>query len=202
MAAAFAAVLAANTPLETLRLAHCNLDAAGLGALCDALPRNTRLRTLDIRGNPMPAGFMRHRLLPAVRANTGLRNLLVSSTGLTNDDDAAVQRRRGASSLRADAFDAAACQRWTKAQRAHGQQTMQLPLDFLFVLRRPSRCAVRARRHAARQHALSAVLPAACDKLACKVGSTTASFWNLRCAAVCASCCCTRDARRVICIHS
>ena len=88
MAAAFAAVLAANTPLQTLNLARCNLDAAGL---LDALPRNTRLRTLDISGNPVPAGFMRDRLLPAVRANTGLRSLVVSTTGLTKDDEAAVQ---------------------------------------------------------------------------------------------------------------
>ena len=91
LATAFAAALAADTPLQKLNLARNNLDAAALGALLDALPRNTRLRTLDISGNPMPVGFMRHRLLPAVRANTGLRSLLVSTTGLTKDDEAAVQ---------------------------------------------------------------------------------------------------------------
>ena len=62
--------------MRTLRLEHCYLGEAGLGPLCDALPLNGHLRELDISHNHAPAGFTRARLLPAVRANTGLRTLL------------------------------------------------------------------------------------------------------------------------------
>ena len=48
-----------------------------LGPLCDALPRNTRLRTLNISHNSMTREFAAQRLLPAVRANTTLQHLKV-----------------------------------------------------------------------------------------------------------------------------
>ena len=68
-------------------MSNCHLREAGLGALLDALPRNTHLRELEIRGNDPPAGFMRARLLPAVRANTGLRRLLTTQPFLDPADD-------------------------------------------------------------------------------------------------------------------
>ena len=84
-AAALAALLAADAPaLTELLLEDCRLGEAGLGLLCDALPRNSHLRLLDIRYNGVPAAFFRDRLLPAVRANTGLRKLLVR--GIYADD--------------------------------------------------------------------------------------------------------------------
>ena len=43
--------------------------------IAGALPRNTHLRFLDISHNRMSAAFERDTLLPAVRANTGLRVL-------------------------------------------------------------------------------------------------------------------------------
>ena len=93
---ALAALLAADAPaLTELDVSYCRLGGeAGLGPLCDVLPCNSHLRTLDFRGNDMrecPTGFMRARLLPAVRANTGLRKLWVR-TGwgdVVGDDDAA-----------------------------------------------------------------------------------------------------------------
>ena len=86
--AALAALVAADAlALVELDVSNCHLREAGLGALLDALPRNTHLRELEIRGNDPPAGFMRARLLPAVRANTGLRRLLTTQPFLDPADD-------------------------------------------------------------------------------------------------------------------
>jgi hypothetical protein len=46
-----------------------------MGALIDALPRNTHLRKLNLEVNGCTEAFMRDRLLPAVRANTSLQHL-------------------------------------------------------------------------------------------------------------------------------
>ena len=90
--AALAALLAADAPaLTDLGVANCNLGAAGLGALIDALPRNSHLRELDIRNNTVPAGFMRARLLPAVRGNTSLRDLRVGAYGEAANDNTLAQ---------------------------------------------------------------------------------------------------------------
>ena len=87
--AALAALLDADAPaLTKLQVQECSLGEAGLGAVLDALPRNSHLRELEISHNRVPAGFMRARLLPAVRANASLRTLLVS-THLEQADDAA-----------------------------------------------------------------------------------------------------------------
>jgi hypothetical protein len=51
-----------------------------------ALRHNTHLRTLDCCENGLTEAFSRNVLLPAVRANTGLRHLVVSVAG---DDDSA-----------------------------------------------------------------------------------------------------------------
>ena len=79
--AALGALLAADAPpLTELFLKRCHLGEAGLGPLCDALPHNAHLLTLDICSNRTHAGFVRDRLLPAVRGNTSLRTLLLSSS--------------------------------------------------------------------------------------------------------------------------
>ena len=84
---ALAALLAANAPaLTELHMRGCGLGEAGVGALLDGLPRNTHLRVLDISNSRVPAGFLAARLLPAVRANTGLRKLLAD-----DDDESSVE---------------------------------------------------------------------------------------------------------------
>ena len=74
--AALGALVAADAAaLEELDVSYCCLANKGLGPLVDALPRNTRLRTLNCLANFMTEAFARDRLLPAVRANTSLRVL-------------------------------------------------------------------------------------------------------------------------------
>jgi hypothetical protein len=81
--AALGALVAANAPaLHELDVSWSELADAGLGPLVDALPRNTHLRTLNLSdgdGQGMSEAFVRDRLLPAVRANSSLREL---DTGL------------------------------------------------------------------------------------------------------------------------
>ncbi len=74
---AFGRLLLADAPaLQMLRISYCGLNDAGLGPLFDALPRNTHLRGLHCGlGNNMSEAFARDVLLPAVRANTSLREL-------------------------------------------------------------------------------------------------------------------------------
>ena len=75
--AALGALLASNTPaLEVLRLSNAALGDAGLGGLCDALPRNTHLSELDLHRAGVSEAFARNVFLPAVRANTSLRVLI------------------------------------------------------------------------------------------------------------------------------
>jgi hypothetical protein len=74
--AALGALVAANAPaLTALKVSVCHLGDAGLGALVDALPRNSHLRVLDMRHNNISAVFAAERLLLAVRANNSLRAL-------------------------------------------------------------------------------------------------------------------------------
>jgi hypothetical protein len=65
--------------------------------LFDALPANTHLRTLRCGFSMLSDAFVRDGLLPAVRANSSLREL---KTGLPNDAareaEALVQRRADA----------------------------------------------------------------------------------------------------------
>jgi hypothetical protein len=66
--AALGALVAANAPtLRNLRINESDLGDAGMGALVDALPRNTHLQLLRYGGNGMSEAFVRERLLPAVR---------------------------------------------------------------------------------------------------------------------------------------
>jgi hypothetical protein len=74
--AALGALIAANAPaLTELDVPENRLGDAGLRPLLEALPQNTHLRTLIVAGNNMSEAFAHDVLLPAVRANSGLRKL-------------------------------------------------------------------------------------------------------------------------------
>jgi hypothetical protein len=88
-AAALGALVAANAPALTklvVSYSRLGLGNAGLRPLLEALPHNTHLRTLDISYNNMSAAFARDVLLPWVRANTSLQQLLAA-----DDADAAYE---------------------------------------------------------------------------------------------------------------
>jgi hypothetical protein len=73
--AALGALVAANAlALHELDVSGCQIGDAGLGPLVDALPANTHLLELDVHANGISDAFARDRLLPAVRANSGLRS--------------------------------------------------------------------------------------------------------------------------------
>jgi hypothetical protein len=79
LAAALGALVAADT-LAHLDLTDCGMGDVALGPLFDALRCNTQLRTLHcaaerIEYDKLTEAFVRDRVLPAVRANTGLRLL-------------------------------------------------------------------------------------------------------------------------------
>jgi Ran GTPase-activating protein (RanGAP) involved in mRNA processing and transport len=77
--AALAALVAANAPaLQQLNVSDSELGDAGMGPLVDALRHNTHLTKLDCTYNFMSEAFARDRLLPAVRANSSLRTLIVT----------------------------------------------------------------------------------------------------------------------------
>ena len=74
--AALGALVAADVPaLTSLTLCNSEHGDVGLGGLCDALPRNTHLRKLDLRSTGTSAAFARDTLSRAVCANTSLREL-------------------------------------------------------------------------------------------------------------------------------
>jgi hypothetical protein len=77
--AALGALIAANAPaLTELDISRCNLGDAGMAPLVNALAANTHLHALNCDGSGMSEAFARDALLPAVRANTGLRSLVIS----------------------------------------------------------------------------------------------------------------------------
>ncbi len=85
--AALGALVAANAPaLQMLWLPYCSLEDEGAGPLVDALPHNTHLRTLLLTGNNLTPEFGHGRLLPAVRANTSLRQLSACNNEEQYDD--------------------------------------------------------------------------------------------------------------------
>jgi hypothetical protein len=80
--AALGALVAADAPaLAYLDLRECGLQEAALGPLFDALPRNTHLQGLRFDEVTASAVFLRERLLPAVRANTSLKRLVITVAG-------------------------------------------------------------------------------------------------------------------------
>jgi hypothetical protein len=74
--AAVGALLATNALCE-LSVSGWSLGDAGMRPLVRALPHNTHLRTLNVSWNDISDAFARNELLPAVRANTSLRALIV-----------------------------------------------------------------------------------------------------------------------------
>jgi hypothetical protein len=97
--AALGALVAADTPaLQVLECFRCSLGDAGLAPIFMALPLNHHLRELYVDENRMSKAFAHERLLPAVRANTTLRELKCANRG--SETPAAefaekVVRRRG-----------------------------------------------------------------------------------------------------------
>ena len=74
--AALAALIAADAPaLHVLDCSNNNLKDAGLAPIVEALPLNRHLREMVCYFNKMSEAFARKRLLPAVHANTTLREL-------------------------------------------------------------------------------------------------------------------------------
>ena len=81
MGTALGALVSADAPaLKTLMFHGNDLGDDGLAPIVDALPRNSHLLELSLRGNGMSEAFAAEQLLPAVRANTGLRTLVATST--------------------------------------------------------------------------------------------------------------------------
>jgi hypothetical protein len=71
------ALVAADAPALQILVCSCNaLGDAGMAPIVEALALNCHLRKLDLRDNGMSEEFARERLLPAVLANTSLRELL------------------------------------------------------------------------------------------------------------------------------
>jgi hypothetical protein len=92
LGAALAALVAADAPaLQELRIRWNALGDVGLAPLVAALPRNRHLRVLDVAGNNMSERFARERLLPAVRANTGLQQLCCVDGNLEEPQPAAAE---------------------------------------------------------------------------------------------------------------
>jgi hypothetical protein len=86
------ALVAANAPsLTHLKVSRCHLGDDGMRALFEALPHNTHLRKLDCMYNVISDAFAADVLLPAVRANTSLRQMKHHHDGL--DDVAAAIAR-------------------------------------------------------------------------------------------------------------
>jgi hypothetical protein len=78
LGASLGALVAANAPaLTDLDVSSCALGDEGLRALVAALPHNTHLRTLNVSDDATSDAFSRDVLLPAVRANTSLRRLVI-----------------------------------------------------------------------------------------------------------------------------
>ncbi len=74
LGAALAALIAADAPaLRVLDCRHDSLGDTGLAPIVEALALNRQLHELDLSLNDMSEEFSRERLLPAVRANTTLR---------------------------------------------------------------------------------------------------------------------------------
>ena len=92
--AALAALVAADAPaLESFSINDNGLGDAAFAPLVDALPRNRHLRWLFMSGNNLSERFMRERLLPAVRANAGLRVLWCGGDGAAAEAEELVRRR-------------------------------------------------------------------------------------------------------------
>jgi hypothetical protein len=100
MGAALGALLLANAPaLQTLDISSCRLGDEGMRPVVEALRHNTHLTKLNCRGNRISEAFARNELLPAVRANTGLRELVAAAE---QDDEDAAREAEALVAARAD----------------------------------------------------------------------------------------------------
>jgi hypothetical protein len=91
---ALAALLLANAPaLQDLNISWCGLDGEGMRPVVEALRHNTHLTELACNQNNMSEAFARDALLPAVRANTGLRKLVAGSSVPEREAEALVAAR-------------------------------------------------------------------------------------------------------------
>jgi len=78
LAAALAALVTTPSALRTLACVDCKLNCEGVAPLFAALARpSARLRVLDCRSNNISQDCFRNTILPALRANTSLRELYV-----------------------------------------------------------------------------------------------------------------------------
>jgi hypothetical protein len=68
-------LVAADSSLTSLDLDECNLGDVGVGPLFAALAQNTAIRTMLLTGTGISRECARDVVLPAVRANTSLREL-------------------------------------------------------------------------------------------------------------------------------
>jgi hypothetical protein len=73
--AALAALVAANSELQSLDVNYCYLGDDAARPLFAAVAGSTRLRTLQCYGNDISAECAREAVLPAIQANTSLRKL-------------------------------------------------------------------------------------------------------------------------------
>jgi hypothetical protein len=93
---ALAALIAVDAPALQVLVCRDNfLGDAGLAPIVEALPLNRHLRELDVSDNDMSEAFARERLLPAVRANTTLRELNCGHSSRAAADAVELVRRRG-----------------------------------------------------------------------------------------------------------
>jgi hypothetical protein len=77
--AALAALVAANSALQSLDVSVCNLGDDAVRPLFAAVAGSTRLRTLHCYNNGISANCAREAVLPAIQANTSLRMLRFAS---------------------------------------------------------------------------------------------------------------------------
>jgi hypothetical protein len=77
--AALAALVAADSELQSLHVYECNLGDDAARPLFAAVAGSTRLRTLNCSYNSISAECAREAVLPAVQANTSLRELYFGS---------------------------------------------------------------------------------------------------------------------------
>jgi hypothetical protein len=105
--AALAALLLANAPaLRELNIGRSELGDEGMGPVLEALRHNTYLRTLKCRGTQTSDAFARNTLLPAVRANTSLRELVAAE----EEDEAEDEESKEVAAREAEALVAARAQ--------------------------------------------------------------------------------------------
>jgi hypothetical protein len=88
------ALLLANAPaLQTLIMFDMQLFDAGMRPVVEALRHNTHLTKLNCNDNNMSEAFAHDELLPAVRANAGLRKLIADDSAAELEAEALVAAR-------------------------------------------------------------------------------------------------------------